>query len=286
MEPNRYPIYVISKGRYDNCLTANYFLKDNVPFKLVIEPQEFDDYARKYPKEILQVLPFSNLGLGSYPARNWCWEDSIEQGYKKHWIFDDNIRGCKRLFKSTRIRANCYHAIKFTQDVADNYTNVALAGMNYEMFVTPKTRKIFVKNHHIYSNLLIQNDLTFRWRLRYNEDTDLNLQVLKAGLCTLYTNVFMICKMRTMTMKGGNSDELYVDDGRLKMAKMLEKAHPDVVETKWRFGRPQHVVNWNKYKQPLIKVENPKPINLDDYGKLTVKQNLQSESLKRLINVN
>lgn len=189
MAKNKYPIYVISKGRHDNCLTADWFIKDKVPFKLVIEPQEYDDYAKKYPKEILATLPFSNKGLGSYPARNWCWEDSIAQGADRHWIFDDNIRGVKRLFKGVRIRANCLDAMRFVEDVTNNYTNIAISGMNYTMFAGKWSVNAFVKNHHIYSNLLIKNDIPYRWRLRYNEDTDLNLQVLKGkeGYCLLYT---------------------------------------------------------------------------------------------------
>jgi hypothetical protein len=37
------------------------------------------------PKKIL-VLPFSNLGQGGIPARNWVWEHSISIGAKRHWI--------------------------------------------------------------------------------------------------------------------------------------------------------------------------------------------------------
>ena len=45
MKKPNYPVYVISKGRYDSCLTANFLLKDKVDFKLVIEPQEYDKYV-------------------------------------------------------------------------------------------------------------------------------------------------------------------------------------------------------------------------------------------------
>ena len=285
MAKNCYPVYVISKGRYENCLTAKYFIEDKVDFKLVVEKQEADEYKKRYGENKVVILPFSNKGLGSYPARNWCWEDSIKNGYKRHWIFDDNIRGIFRLFKGVRIRANTNNALRFVEDITDNYTNVAISGMNYSMFAGKWTTNSFVKNHHIYSNLLILNEIPYRWRLRYNEDTDLNLQVLKGPekYCLLYTNIFLINKMRTMVMKGGNTEELYKGEGRLKMAKMLEKVHPDVVTTKWRFGRPQHVVNWNKFKQPLIKVAKPKKIDLNNYGKLVMINEVKSLSLRKLI---
>lgn len=37
MQP-RHPVYVISKGRSDCCLTANFMLRDQLHFRLVIEP--------------------------------------------------------------------------------------------------------------------------------------------------------------------------------------------------------------------------------------------------------
>ena len=46
----KYPIYVISKGRYDCCYTADFLVKDKVPFKLVIEKQELELYLKKYKK--------------------------------------------------------------------------------------------------------------------------------------------------------------------------------------------------------------------------------------------
>jgi hypothetical protein len=52
------------------------------------------------------------------------------------------------------------------------------------------------------------------------------LSLLKAGPCTIQFNAFLSGKMATMTMRGGNTDELYVEDGRLKMAQSLQELHP------------------------------------------------------------
>lgn len=46
----------------------------NANYRIVIEPQEYDDYASVISPNKILVLPFSNLGLGSIPARNWVWE--------------------------------------------------------------------------------------------------------------------------------------------------------------------------------------------------------------------
>jgi hypothetical protein len=77
------------------------------------------------------------------------------------------------------------------------------------------------------------------------------LQVLADGWCTLLMNAFMVKKMTTMTMHGGNTDDFYQGDGRLRMSRSLERLWPGVVETKRRYGRPQHVINWRKFRTEL-----------------------------------
>ena len=288
----RYPIYVISKGRFDQCLTADFLVADNVPFCLVVEPQERKQYAAKYGDDRIHVLPFSNLGQGSIPARNWVKDHATEQGYARHWILDDNIRQVKRWYKQRRIPCESGPAFCAIEDFIDRYENVALAGMNYSMFAygSGKGKPPFHLNNHVYSCFLIDNNIPHRWRGRYNEDTDLCLQVLADGWCTVLVNAFLIEKMRTMTMTGGNTDELYKDDGRLKMARSLERLWPNVVKTDRRFQRPQHVVRdrWEKFDTPLkrkagVDLSKIKP---NEYGLRPVAiKPIKSESLKQAIGV-
>jgi len=87
-----YPVYIISKGRYEKTLTADNFENSNIDYLIVVEPQEYDLYCKKLGIKRVLKLPFSNLGLGSYPARNFCWEHAKLLGYKYHWLFDDNIQ--------------------------------------------------------------------------------------------------------------------------------------------------------------------------------------------------
>ena len=46
MKP-RYPIYIPSKGRAGESPTVKMFNKHGVDFHVVVEPQDFDDYASK-----------------------------------------------------------------------------------------------------------------------------------------------------------------------------------------------------------------------------------------------
>jgi hypothetical protein len=256
----KYPFYIISKGRWESRLTSKAFEKLKIPYKIVIEPQEYDKYSKVIDKNKILVLPFSNLGKGSIPARNWVWEHSISINAKRHWIFDDNISGFRRLNKGKRIRVGDGIIFKAAEDFVDRYKNIALAGFQYYGFAA-KIKKPLLLNARIYSNILIKNDIPYKWRGRYNEDTDLSIRVLKDGWCTVLFYAFLAEKKATMTMKGGNTDELYKQnkkfDGRLEMAKSLMQQHPDIVKIKRKWGRWQHVVDYSSFRNnKLIPKEN------------------------------
>ena len=277
MLPN-YPVYIISKGRWESRLTSKALEKMGVPYHIVIEPQEYDNYAAVIDPAKILVLPFSNLGLGGIPARNWVWEHSINIGAERHWILDDNIDLFLRL--NNNIKTPVYSGATFRacEEFTDRFENVAISGMNYFMFASRKSKvKQFTLNTRVYSCILIKNNIPYRWRGRYNEDTDLSLRVLKDGWCTILFNAFLARKARTMTMKGGNTESLYkLDgvDGRLLMAQSLQQQHPDVTQIKRRWGRWQHVVNYKPFKKNrLIKkegIETPKGVN--NYGMKLVKK--------------
>jgi hypothetical protein len=250
----KYPVYVVSKGRADSGQTAKSLIRDEVPFKIVVEPQEQEAYANTVGAERVLVLPFSNLGLGSIPARNWIWEHSKGSGAERHWILDDNIMGFWRRWNARKMRCEAGVGLRVAEDFTDRYENVGISGLNYYMFSINKLKQPpFYLNVHVYSCILILNSLPFRWRGRYNEDTDLCLQTLAGGWCTILFNAFLAWKKTTMTMKGGNATELYKGDGRLKMARSLERVWPHVVTVGRRFRRPQHIVRgaWRGFDTPL-----------------------------------
>jgi len=278
----KYPVYIISKGRWESRLTSKALEKIGVPYRIVIEPQEFEQYAAVIDPQKILVLPFSNLGQGGIPARNWVWEHSISEGHERHWILDDNIRAFRRYINNKRIIMDDGTTFKVIEDFTERYENVALSGMNYTMFtVTQITRNKppIQINTRIYSCILIKNNIPYRWRGRYNEDTDLSLRALKDGWCTLLFNVFTCDKQQTMKMKGGNTDELYKQDkdfdGRLEMAKHLQKQHPDVTKITWKWGRWQHSVDYRPFKRNKL-IKKPGiiiPEGINNYGMVLVRKN-------------
>jgi pimeloyl-ACP methyl ester carboxylesterase len=285
----RYPIYIPSKGRIETGLTARFLARDGVPFHLVVEPQERDGYAARFGDDRVLVLPWDNPG-SVIPARNWIKAHATAAGHLRHWQLDDNIRLIKRRWGDKRIPCDGGVALAVAEDFADRYENVALAGLNYTMFL-PSSARVrippFYLNTRIYSCSLILNSLPHKWRGRYNEDTDLCLQVLADGWCTILINGFAIDKIWTMQIKGDNTTTLYQGDGRLKMARSLERVWPGTVDVKRRFRRPQHVVRnaWQKFDNPLILKPdiNLEEIKPNDYG-ITLRQikPIKSDAVKQI----
>lgn len=278
-----YPVYVPSKGRAEVCTTPRFLQADGVPFFLVVEQQEVDAYAARWGSEHLLVLPFQNQGL--IAARNWIRDHAEASGAARHWQLDDNIQWTDRRWKARRIRCDAGLALSACEVFTDRYTNIGVSGLNYHMFMpSHQQAPPFYLNAHVYSCSLINHAMPYRWRLRYNDDTDLCLQALAGGWCTVLVNAFLAKKTWTMQIPGGNTADLYQGDGRLMMARQLERMWPGVVETRRRFGRPQHHVKWGKFDTPLqlrpgLELADLPPV--DELGMVLVQRaEIQSETLR------
>jgi hypothetical protein len=288
MNPN-YPIYIVSKGRWDSRLTSKALEKINVPYKIIVEAQEKDLYESVIDKSNVLILPQKFLdeyetcdGLGGEKskgpgaARNFAWEHSIGSGAARHWVMDDNIASFNRLNRNLMCKVESGTIFKASEDFVDRYENVAIAGFNYDFFAKAKEQiPPFVLNTRIYSLLLIKNDLPYRWRGRYNEDTDLSLRVLKSGMCTVQFNAFLQEKATTQTIKGGNTDDFYSKEGTLPKSQMLADLHPDVAKVVWRFNRWHHHVDYRSFKKNKLNrksgIEIPDVIN--NFGMKLVEKN-------------
>jgi len=269
----QYPVYIVSKGRWESRLTSKALERLGVPYKIVVEPQEQSRYASVIDSSKILVLPFSNLGQGSIPARNWIWEHALASKTKRHWILDDNIATFRRFNHNLQVCVSSGTIFKAAEDFVDRYENVALAGFQYTSLALRKyPYPPFYLNCRIYSCILIQNDIPYRWRGKYNEDTDLSLRVLKDGWCTILFFAFLADKQATMTMAGGNTDELYRQDetmdGRLLMSQSLIRQHPDVVRLTRKWGHWHHLVDYRPFRaNRLVRKSKIKiPPNNNEYG--------------------
>ena len=269
-----FPVFVPTKGRYETPYTIRALQRIDVPFKAVIEAQEYDDYCQVIPEDQIIVLPHRDKGL--IATRNWIWDYAQhELGVAYFWTMDDNIEEFYRLTGNIKYRMRSAAFLKVMEDFAQRYDNLAICGMAYEMFV-PRKKKAppFVANTRIYSNMLIRADIPYRNELFFNDDTDLCLRVLKDGWCTVQFNAFLANKLTTMMLKGGMTEYYKQTERRLEFAQMLQRAHPDVVKVVWRYGRWHHQVDYRPFKNNRLRLKPGVviPEGVNNYGMVLVKR--------------
>jgi len=280
----QFPLYIPSKGRHEYMITSKALTAMGVKHYVVVEPQQVKDYEKAVrDMELLTtVLPLDmaykdnyelcdDFGLtkstGPGPARNFAWDHSVANGFKYHWVMDDNLRAFLRLNKNEKVKCTSPAFWRAMEDFCLRYSNVAMAGPNYFAFAPYRVKQPpFIANTRIYSCNLIRNDVPHRWRGRYNEDTIISLDMLKAGWCTIQFNAFLQFKMQTQAVNGGNTAEFYHAEGKLENGKkytetgtlaksmMQVKVHPDVSTIVHKFGRVHHHVDYTPFKnQKLIR---------------------------------
>ena len=270
---HRYPIYVISKGRAQKCYTSRFLTQMEVKHFVVCEPSEYQEYKQYVENQYATLLQLDmsykdvydtcdNMGpefpKGSGPARNFVWDDSIKRGAKWHWIMDDNAtEGFHWFWHNVKVKCRTGALLAACEDFVDRYENIGQFGLNYKMFVTMDSYHApYTMNTRIYSCILNRNDITdkngkpYRWRARFNEDTDLSLRILKDGWCTVLANWALFGKSTTMKVKGGNTTSIYVN-GTKEKSEMIANLHPDVAKVVWKFHRWHHEVDYSVFKQEL-----------------------------------
>lgn len=281
---SRYPLYIVSKGRWESRLTMKALERMGLRYFVVVEAQERDNYAAvldpilatilvldpSYQRDYDVFAPTPGVtSTGSGPARNFVWDHAAAEGHAWHWVVDDNINGFCRFNENAKIRVSDGAIFRAMESFCERYQSVAMAGPNYRFFVNNRrqAQTPFLANTRIYSCNLIRTDLPFRWRGRYNEDTILSLDLLKAGYATILFYAFLQNKIVTQAVKGGNTDELYAD-GTLEKSQMLVREHPDVARLVWKFGRWHHHVDYRRFKRNRLKLKPGIviPEGVNEYG--------------------
>jgi hypothetical protein len=260
----QFPVYIPSKGRPDIATTPRRLDLMGVPYRLVVEREQYKDYAANYPAEKLLVLPRSyqedyptcddrpylDGRGGAGPARNFIWDHAVSEGHAWHWMMDDNINAFGRLNDNLRLRSGTGWVFAAMEDFCLRYENIGIAGPEYMMFLPSRERRFqpFTLNTRVFSCILIRNDTGLRWRGRYNEDVTLSIDMLKASWCVVKFNAFWQEKKATQRMVGGVTEEVYARDGTLIKSQFLSKIHPDIVTVKKRFNRWHHIVDFDQFK--------------------------------------
>lgn len=282
---NIFPVCILSLGRYEKKLTYDYMVSIGVKNLLIfVEPSEYELYLQHgVSQEHLVKCPddFHLQNQGGRLVRNYIHRYIREREYEKYWLFDDNIDGMYYFYNNLHYKIDTPIGLRIMEDYTSQFDNLYLSGFSYKnMTPARECRNFITYNNKIYSGMLIKTDIDTIlgddfWRLKYNEDVDLTLQLLTKGFPTLNFNIILIDKMTTNTMKGGNTTTIY-DNGK----KMTDKFN--CLNDKWKHltddkgnnivklttkkytdGRDHHHVNWRYFKD--IRLNRETEYNIHEY---------------------
>lgn len=181
----KFKIYIPSKGRANRCFTAMYLKNNNIPFNIVVEPNDYDNYLEVYSKDELVVLDANSKGL-SY-ARNFIKRFSLSRGEDYHWQLDDDISYLVKRIDGKNLKINPLEIFNEVEEKTLKYKNIKVSGLKDVVFAWTKKEARNV-NKLIASAFLVENDLGINWSDNMIEDIDYCIQVLEKGYCTLIFN--------------------------------------------------------------------------------------------------
>ena len=272
-KPN-FPIYVISYQRHEKFYTIKYLEEMELNYFLCIKEKEVLSYVTrletlgyKYYELLVMNEEYekkeNNIGnYASIPQRNKCWEHSVTNGHKSHWILDDNIDGFYIYNKQCKVSYNHFSFFTYMEIFRENVIeSVGLVSPNYKWdFPDIDYRQPFNINRKNYSCILVNTELLdkyrIRWRKTYNEDVRLTLDCLLNGIRTIGFNQFLINKKPTGSVHGGN-EEIYkkhsIEGFRDKFNEIKEE-FPDLIRSikKHKDGRMHHSIKtvcFNSFKK-------------------------------------
>lgn len=266
----QFPVYIPTRGRPTNQLTAARLLAIGVSPTLVVEAAEHSAYEEANPDCTVIAWPqsyFDNYEktpeLDPHPttgaAHNYAWDHARDAGYTHHWIMDDNISRFWYRNPQGRYTSNPPAGVfRQHEELAQRYENLAglALGLGNTFSAAP-----FTLNTRLYCATLYRNDLHewgIRWRRGLNDDTIVTFDILKTGYwCTAESHMLGIQKVgtsRKARLAGGMTD-FYADGGFLRKSAELVRCHPDCSKTVTRFGRIHHQLDYSQFKQRLIPVE-------------------------------
>lgn len=242
------PVYIVSRHRSQVATTPKLLTEANIPYRIVVEPHDYDDYAKAYPTENLLQLPLDNQGLAY--ARNFPIDHARENGWLYCWQFDDDIRSFEYRKNKKRHKTNPRPLMSITEQITFRHSNVGASSISNAGYLFGHDDKPpIVFNSMVYQAQLLRTDTGIRFRHGTQDDADFSLQTMTEGWVTFVSKRYGQTSASTGTIKGGLTETIYQDDGRLKTFQQLLRDWPGSYKIGYRNdGRP-HLVGRNYYSR-------------------------------------
>lgn len=241
-----YPIYIPSKGRAQTATTPALLDNADVPYTLVVEPQEYDSYTQQYPHANYHVLERNNAGIAY--VRNAIL--ALNKG--RYWMMDDDLKGLYRVVRKRCNRENAAAILMEAQAYFERASLIAQLGLEYQQ-IAWSASKPFALNSYCDVCVCIDAALAgvqYRKEVELKEDRDFTLQLLASGLSTLRVLHLAFAAPENGTNSGGLKPVYMQTDREINAVNRLCElwGREIVTPVTKKNGRYDAKINWRYFQ--------------------------------------
>jgi len=240
------PVYIISRHRSESTTTPNLLDGDSIPYKIVVEPHDHADYAKRFPSTNLLVIDQDNQGV-SY-ARNFVIRHAQNEGSLFAWELDDDITSFEYRRDGKRHKTTPRPLMAITESITTRHSNVAVSCISSAGYLFGHDNgPPIVYNSMVYQCQLVRTDTNVWWRDGLPNDPDRSLQLLSQGWVTFVSKRFGQTSPSPMKKPGGLTDTEYADGGRLRRFENLLREWPNSYKIGYMKDGTPRLVGRNVY---------------------------------------
>ena len=180
----RAPIYILSKNRAETISTHKLLDQDNLPYRIVVEPQDLKAYADRFTPD--QLLPLDKNDQGVVYVRNYIKDNAHSMGDLYCWMLDDDMLGYEYRVNGKRHTTTPRPLMSIVEQSCFQFGNIGGANLSSAAYLFGHDGgPPVVYNSQIYGVQLLRTDTRARFRPYVAEDTDYSLQLLHDNWVTL-----------------------------------------------------------------------------------------------------
>lgn len=221
---NKYPIFVISKGRYElkYARTVKLLKIYNVKFSLVVEPQELEHYVKLHDSFFL----YPPTGVAK--ARQFVLEKARELGVEAFWTLDDDIQSFRHNYAPTspqEVLVSLEHRL-------DAEPNIGLISPQYQQAIWRQTTSDVVNNQCVTTCILTRTAVKANYDLDLDmfEDLDFMFQVIRDGYDGILDNHWGFNAQKALGFPGKVGGIDYQPNTYTDAAAIMERKYPGIIK--------------------------------------------------------
>jgi hypothetical protein len=245
------PIYVPSKNRVKGARTLQVLQEAELPYTLVVEPQDAEQYAAAYPLAVLAVLPENDRGLPY--ARNFI----LKRNSGWFWMLDDDIDGFYARSGTKLAKVSAAAALAASEGIIRAVPQAVQGALEYSQYAWSAKRN-YALNSYCDVCVLIDAARTFFHAFQEEAtlklDREFTLQLLNAGHFTVRVQKYAFSCPKNGSNAGGLKPLYDTVQAERAAVDWMVSHYPGLVQAVVKSdGRYDAKINWSAFSARKLK---------------------------------